>query len=130
MKRRIQLAAILGALLLGVVPGLVSAATSCVSGTLQPGQEACTGTVYAPNSAEATGSGNLKTLRFKIYWSASASGPFTVDVDDQDDFEAVSFTKIWPEGDAAKIPGYFFVCARRPTRFANAADYEICITGE
>lgn len=127
IQRSVQVAAVVGALLLGATPGVVSAVPLCASGTLQPGApDECTGTVYAPNSAEANFSGNMKTLRFKVYWSATVNGPFSV----IEDFEAVAATHLWPESDATKIPGYFYICAKRPARFSSPADYDLCITGQ
>jgi hypothetical protein len=117
----------LALLVLSLVPLPASAASSCYSGEiLDPGEELCTGTVYAPNSAEAMGSGHLRNVRFKVYWSASSSGPFQVAYD----VTALSFTVVWPPQDPSQIPGYFYACAKRPASYTNPATVDLCMTGE
>lgn len=126
MSNRCSVVLVLGLLLLSLVPLPASATSSCFSDEiLDPGEELCTGTVYAPNSAEAMGSGNLKYVRFKVYWSASSSGPFQVEYDET----VLSFTAVWPPSQS-EIPGYFYACAKRPASYANPATVDLCMTGE
>ncbi len=127
MSNRCSILVLLGLLLLSLVPLPASATSSCFSDEiLDRGEELCTGTVYAPNSAEARGSGNLKNVRFKVYWSASSSGPFQVTYDHTD----LSFTVVWPPYQPSQIPGYFYACAKRPASYANPATVDLCMTGE
>ena len=127
MSNRCSISVILGLLLLSLASLPASAASSCFSDeVIDPGDELCTGTVYAPNSAEAMGSGNLRNVRFKVYWSASSSGPFQVTYD----YTSLSFTVVWPPYQPSQIPGYFYACARRPASYDNPATVDLCMTGE
>ncbi|HKI04296.1 MAG TPA: hypothetical protein VKK31_20130 [Thermoanaerobaculia bacterium] len=126
-KRGVALTYGLGALLFLLVSQTASAQLSCASGFLNPGQEVCTGTVFAPNNAEANGTGNGRNLRFRIFWAPSSLSPFTT----IEDFTALGFTQIWNETVSPnEIPGYFFLCAKRGSNHAVGADYSICIEGQ
>jgi hypothetical protein len=122
-QKQLGLAILLGLLLLAALPHAASA--GCTFGTLAPSSEACLDAIYVSPSATMTGSGHLHTLRFRIYWSATgAPGTFTV----VDDFEAVSTTYLINSTSfPGKIPGYYYVCAKRPSRFANGTDFDLCL---
>jgi len=122
MQRSVRVMMVSGALFL-LMTGMATAAPICATGMVGPGLESCLGPISANSSMKAMGSGDLRNLRFRVYW-VNSLGVQTLLYD----ATSLSFTAVWDDGTSPNLfPGQFIVCAKRPASYTNPADYEICL---